>query len=46
MVRGEFTTDYAPRSLEKYTYPRLAEQMAEAVEEAIAVHQSAQRNGD
>ena len=37
-VRGDLARAYAPRGVEQYAYPRLAEQMADVIEEAIAVH--------
>lgn len=35
VVSGELMGEYAPRNLDQYEYPRLAEQMAELIEEAI-----------
>jgi glycosyltransferase involved in cell wall biosynthesis len=35
VVSGELLREYAPRNLDQYEYPRLAEQMAELIEEAI-----------
>jgi glycosyltransferase involved in cell wall biosynthesis len=35
VVSGELMREYAPRNLDRYQYPRPAEQMAELIEEAI-----------
>jgi glycosyltransferase involved in cell wall biosynthesis len=35
VVSGELMREYAPRNLDRYAYPRPAEQMAELIEEAI-----------
>jgi len=35
VVSGELAREYAPRNLDQYAYPGLAEQMAELIEEAI-----------
>ncbi len=35
VVSGELARDYAPRNVEQYVYPRPAEAMAEAIEQAI-----------
>jgi len=37
-ARGDLAREYAPSGIEQYAYPRLAEQMADVIEEAIAVH--------
>ena len=39
-VRGDLAHDYAPQGVERYAYPRLAEEMASVIEEAIAAHRS------
>ena len=36
IARGEFGRDFAPTGIERYAYPGLAEEMGEAIEEAIA----------
>jgi glycosyltransferase involved in cell wall biosynthesis len=41
-ARGDLAREYAPRGIERYAYPRLAEEMAAVIEEAIAAHQSSQ----
>jgi glycosyltransferase involved in cell wall biosynthesis len=38
VASGELARDYAPRSLEEYTYPQPAERMAEVIEDAIRRH--------
>ena len=38
VVSGELARAYAPHDLDRYTYPGLAEQMAELIEEAIRRH--------
>lgn len=37
---GELVRDYAPRGVDRYAYPRLAEEMSEVIEEAIAAHEA------
>ncbi|HET8556627.1 MAG TPA: glycosyltransferase family 4 protein [Gaiellaceae bacterium] len=39
-ARGDLAREYAPRGVERYSYPHLAEEMVAVIEEAIAVHQS------
>lgn len=39
-ARGELAREYAPRGVDRYAYPRLAEEMADVIEEAITTHQS------
>jgi glycosyltransferase involved in cell wall biosynthesis len=39
-ARGELARDYAPQGVERYSYPRLAEEAAEVIEQAIAIHGS------
>ena len=39
-VRGDLARDYAPQGVERYAYPRLAEEMASVIEEAIGAHRS------
>ena len=43
-VRGELTRDYAPQHIERYSYPRLAEEMADVIEQAIATRASGQES--
>jgi glycosyltransferase involved in cell wall biosynthesis len=38
VASGDLAREYAPRNLERYTYPGPAEQMAEMIEEAIRRH--------
>lgn len=35
-ARGDLARDYAPHGIEQFAYPRLAEQMADVIEQAIA----------
>jgi glycosyltransferase involved in cell wall biosynthesis len=44
-ARGELAREYAPRGVSRYAYPRLAEEMAGVIEEAITAHQS-RKSGD
>lgn len=37
VARGELRRDYAPTGIDRYAYPRLAQEMAEVIEEAIAL---------
>jgi glycosyltransferase involved in cell wall biosynthesis len=37
-VRGDLAREYAPQGVERYAYPRLAEDVAEVIEQAIAAH--------
>lgn len=37
-ARGDLSREYAPHGIEQYAYPRLAEEMADVIETAIAVH--------
>ena len=37
-ARGDLARDYAPQGIEQFAYPRLAEQVVDVVELAIAVH--------
>lgn len=39
-ARGELAREYAPRGIDRYAYPRLAEEMAEVIEEAITARLS------
>jgi glycosyltransferase involved in cell wall biosynthesis len=39
-ARGELERDYAPRGVERYSYPGLAEEAVEAIEQAIALRAS------
>jgi len=39
--RGELERNFSPIGIERYKYPRLAEEMAEAVEQAIALRRDA-----
>jgi glycosyltransferase involved in cell wall biosynthesis len=39
-ARGELARDYAPRGIERYAYPGLAEEAAEVIEQAIAARAS------
>jgi glycosyltransferase involved in cell wall biosynthesis len=44
-ARGDLAREYAPQGIERYAFPRLAEEAADVVEEAIAVHASRQKSG-
>jgi glycosyltransferase involved in cell wall biosynthesis len=37
-ANGDLTRDYAPKGIDQFAYPALAEQVTEVVEQAIAVH--------
>ena len=37
---GELARDYAPRGIDRYAYPRLAEEAVEAIDEAITARAS------
>jgi glycosyltransferase involved in cell wall biosynthesis len=39
-ARGELALNYAPRDIDRYAYPRLAEEVAEVIEEAITMSRS------
>ena len=41
---AEFAESYAPRNLEQYSYPYVAQQMAEVIERAIARRRNQRRN--
>ncbi|MGZ4315561.1 MAG: glycosyltransferase [Gaiellaceae bacterium] len=41
-ARGDLAREYAPEGVERYAYPRLAEEAAEVIEQAIATHASPQ----
>jgi glycosyltransferase involved in cell wall biosynthesis len=43
-LRGELAQDYAPDGIDQYAYPRLAEEAADVVEQAIAARASAQNS--
>ena len=44
-VHGDLARTYAPQGVERYSYPRLAEEAAGVIEQAIAVHASSQARG-
>ena len=39
-ARGDLARSYAPRDIDRYAYPRLAEEVVEIIEQAIAAHGS------
>lgn len=40
-ARGDLARNYAPQGIEQFAYPRLAEQVVDVIEQAIAVHHRA-----
>jgi len=44
VARGDLVRDYAPRGIEQYAYPHLANEATDVIEQAIAAHTSSRRS--